>query len=236
MPALHLSPTVNFFPVISKYLFSWITSLFQLSFLGQQIGDLCANLVFILLMDEFSECGNSPLSWNCESKNNPMPDYACVIGGCDTFRLLSVFKKNRIIDSLDCSKVRFSTLPFTVRIQVLSPFSKSASPLDLHLYTFPLTTSGNIHTYYTVFLNFNLFIGVFLGHLNMKQTLYYWKKCFLNLRTHCSHWCVHHLLTVLSAGIFLKHRWFLKPCISAVRSVRCILSTKEVCSSRRGSP
>ena len=58
-----------------------------------------------------------------------MPDYACVTGGCDIFRLLSIFKKNRIIDFLDCSKVRFSTLPFNVRIQVFSPFSKSASPL-----------------------------------------------------------------------------------------------------------
>ena len=42
-------------------------------------------------MDEFGERGNSPLSRNCESKNNPMPDYACVMGGCDTFRLLSIF-------------------------------------------------------------------------------------------------------------------------------------------------
>jgi len=100
-----------------------------------------------------------------ESKNNPVPDYACVTGGCGIFRLLSIFKKNRIIGFLDCSKVRFSTLPFNVRIQVFSPFSKSASPLGLHLYTFPLIS------FLSVF--FNLFISVFLGHLNMKQTLYY---------------------------------------------------------------
>ena len=137
-------------------------------------------------MDGFWECGNSPLSWNCESKNNPMPDYACVTDGCDIFRLLSIFKKNRIIDFLDCSKVRFSTLPFNVRIQVFSPFSKSASPLT--------STS-------TLFLS-SPFYQCFSWTFKHEADSLLLKKVFLNFRAPCSHWCVHHLSTLLSAGIF----------------------------------
>lgn len=169
MPALHLSPTLNFSHSYSKYLFSWITSLFQLSIPGPQIWDLHVKLVFILLMDEFSGCGNTPLPWNRESKNNPMQTmFVLWVGRCDTLRLLSIFKKNRIIDILDCSKAGLNTLPFNIRTKVFSPLSKSVSSLELYLYPFPLTSSGNLHTYF-MFLKVNHFISVFLWHLNTKR-------------------------------------------------------------------
>lgn len=42
MPALHLPPTLKLPPIIQKYLFYGTTSLFQFSFLGLQMWNLCA--------------------------------------------------------------------------------------------------------------------------------------------------------------------------------------------------
>lgn len=42
MPALPLPPTLKLPPIIQKYLFYGTTSLFQFSFLGLQMWNLCA--------------------------------------------------------------------------------------------------------------------------------------------------------------------------------------------------
>lgn len=151
------------------------------------------------------------------------------VGGCDTLRLLSIFKKSIIIDIIDCSKAGLNTLPFNIRTKVFSSFSKSVSSLELYLYPFPLTSSGNLHTYF-MFLKVNHFISFFLWHLNMKQMLYYWTNFSFNLSTPCSDWCVHHSLNHSISRYFFKHWLFLKSCIRAWRWVRCILYPKEAYS------
>lgn len=133
MAVLYLPPSLNVFPhsFKSACFIEWLL-LFSFLFWDQRYE------ISMLIWFPFCQWMNSEVV-GIFSRNDPMPDYVCLVNGCDTFMLWSTFKEKRIVNII----VQRPDLIFSLQCQdkrFLSSFLKLVSSLELD--SFPLTSSG----------------------------------------------------------------------------------------------